>query len=858
MSDMSHTSTTADHPEVAALRADVAIAARAIAPAWPLTSFVAVNPLRGFEHLPFDEACQVATDWFGARTHLPLAWYRDAFAAGAIGEQDLRLAVVARDPVAACSPPVELGGDTVDVVDLVLHDLVHGPAAADHQSEPPDAWTASVVDYVGTWCAAFVDEGVAAMAMPDRELGLYRAWHRLSRTDPRLRQLVGRSGRRWIGAVPEEPAAALHAALTAIDVDAASRVDVVRGLLARMPGWAGIARWADEWAPTQHAGPRLRIVDLVAMLAVIDAAAGGAGLCTPVPRAERHHADPELLAARVDSVLARWGCADELAARQVVADVLGRIDDRAAVWLAAHEGAFRDGLLGALDRAPAAPDAGQHPPTAQLVACIDVRSEVLRRHLEQLGDYETFGFAGFFGVPVRWRPLGSDAADPRCPVLVTPTYEVGEAAIAGGDAELAGRAAVHAGLASTHAASANLAAPFAWAESAGWVLGPLAALRTTRLGRHRQGRRSRAVTGPVVAAESHPTLGLPLEQRTLFAEAIVRTIGIERFAPVVVLCGHGSRTVNNPHASSLDCGACGGAPGGASARVAAAVLNDPAVRSGLLDRGIEIPAGTWFVAAEHDTASDRVELLDLHTVPDAMMATVRRLEADLLRAGEATAAERSRRLPGDPRRVRERGGDWAQVRPEWGLAGNAAFVAGPRSITRELDLGGRVFLHSYRSDLDPEGVALETILTAPLVVAQWISSQYYFSTVDPEVFGAGDKTLHNPVGGIGVLRGPSGDLAVGLPEQSVMVGDRLEHLPLRLLAVVQAPIDRIEEIVARNLGLRQLLEHGWIHLAARADEREPWSVRSPAGTWTTWFPAVAGIEAESTDLPSGPVTLGAR
>ncbi len=485
---------------------------------------------------------------------------------------------------------------------------------------------------------------------------------------------------------------------------------------------------------------------------------------------------------------------------------------------------------------------------AQLVFCIDVRSEGFRRHLEGLGNYETFGFAGFFGVPVRWRPLGSDTAQARCPVLVSPRHEIAEVAV-GDDRAYLSACSATAGLHDAfHAAKGGIASPFALAESAGWFAGPVAALRTFAPGRavpsstkQSWWRRfaSAPRTAPVVdeIAGDDLHVGLSLEERTLFAEAIVTTIAMRDFAPLVVLCGHGSRTTNNPHASSLDCGACGGAPGGASARIAAAILNDPDVRAGLVERGIEIPADTWFIAAEHDTTADVVTIFDREVIPAGAHPLVDVLQRDLDAAGERNAHDRARRLPGNPDRVRDRGRDWAQVRPEWGLAGNGAFIIGPRSITAEHDLEGRAFLHSYVAEHDLDGVALETIMTAPLVVAQWISAQYYFSTVDPTVFGAGDKMLHNPVGGVGVIVGQSGDLAVGLPMQSVMFGDQRAHDPLRLLAIVQAPLDRIEQIILRNSGLRQLVEGEWIHVAARESEHDAWSLRTPSGGWEPWHPA---------------------
>jgi hypothetical protein len=262
------------------------------------------------------------------------------------------------------------------------------------------------------------------------------------------------------------------------------------------------------------------------------------------------------------------------------------------------------------------------------------------------------------------------------------------------------------------------------------------------------------------------------------------------------------------------------------------------VRAELAARGIAVPAATWFVAAEHDTTTDRVRLF-AQEPPAVHAEALRRLEADLARAGERNAAERLAALPagagraGAPAstRARRRSADWAQTRPEWGLAGNAAFLVAPRSLSTGVDLGGRVFLHSYDPAGDVEGRALETILTAPMVVAHWINMQYYGSTVDPQRWGAGDKTLHNPVAGVGVLEGVGGDLRAGLPWQSVAGFDGPRHEPVRLCTVVVAPQGRVEGIIERNPILQELFDGAWVHLVVVEPGSETWRRRLPGGSW---------------------------
>jgi hypothetical protein len=314
--------------------------------------------------------------------------------------------------------------------------------------------------------------------------------------------------------------------------------------------------------------------------------------------------------------------------------------------------------------------------------------------------------------------------------------------------------------------------------------------------------------------------GLDAQQRLSQAEAVLRAMSLTGdFARLVLLAGHGSTSANNPHASGLDCGACGGHTGEANARVAADILNDPAVRAGLVARGITIPEDTWFLGALHDTTTDRVRIYDGDRVPAALRPQLSELEGWLASAGALARAERARLLGLDSpaeidAQIVHRSRDWSQVRPEWGLAGNGAFIAAPRSRTAGVDLGGRAFLHSYDWQQDTGFGVLKLIMTAPMVVASWINLQYYGSTVNNRAFGCGNKVLHNVVGTLGVLEGNAGDLKTGLSWQSVHDGTRLIHEPLRLNVFIEAPLEAMTAIILDHAMVRELVDNRWLHLWA--------------------------------------------
>ncbi|SBT39870.1 putative inorganic carbon transporter subunit DabA [Micromonospora auratinigra] len=870
--------------------ASAATAADLVGQAWPVDTFVAVNPLAGLERLPFTAATDRLRTVAGARTHLTAQEYRRRLHAGDIEETDLAAALTGTplEGGAALLPDGRLVTGP-ELRELVLRRPVHDgppppadllaavrrrlavapPAPADPDSgyaEPTLAerldratggrLAEQVDDLVAGWCAAYCGQPAARWPVPGGDAeGSWARWRRTAGGDT-LPRLLGVSGfADFVTALPAAPEAALALLLRQLGVPASGWSAYLSRSLVRLPGWAGHARW---WSAHRSARPGLSVVELLAIRLAYEVALGDAtarrrlgvpGRIDTVAAGTPERPDQALPVARLAAALdltadgiAALGAPALAALRDAVTDLSAQ--RQAEVWLAAAEHAYRRRLRAQLDRRTAPADAGA--PLAQAVFCIDVRSEGLRRHLEAAGPVETFGFAGFFGLPLRTVSPDARAGRDRCPVLMSPV-----ATVTGPEPEparVAGRRLRQGWRRAVSGARGNPVGAFAFVEIAGLVAAGALLARAVAPARLAGDLSEPAPTAADLAR------ALTLDERVYYAEATLRAMGLtDRFAPLLLLCGHGASTVNNPYAAALDCGACGGNRGGVSARMAAAMLNDPAVRAGLARRGVGIPAGTHVLAAEHDTVTDEVRLTDVDAVPATHRGAVEELSRLLDLASAALRRERADRLPDRPAagRLPGRATDWAQVRPEWALAGNAAFIAGPRARTAGLDLGCRTFLHSYDWSTDPDAASLETILTGPLVVAQWINMQYYFASVDPERFGAGDKTVHTVLGdGLGVLSGSGGDLRTGLPRQSVGDGQRLVHEPLRLLAVVHAPYPMVAAVLRRNPALRDLVDGHWLHLCAVDPDTGLWW--EPAGG-DAWRP----VPAPAATAPAAPTAAPA-
>jgi uncharacterized protein YbcC (UPF0753/DUF2309 family) len=471
---------------------------------------------------------------------------------------------------------------------------------------------------------------------------------------------------------------------------------------------------------------------------------------------------------------------------------------------------------------------------AQAIFCIDVRSEVIRRNLEMVDPgIETIGFAGFFAFPINFIPLAHNRGEAQSPVLIKTGPTILE--------EIPGKKAnSEAFISRVHrfqvqqlwkSFKSGAISCFGFVSPMG--ISYLPKLFTDSFGLTRpvphpdsvglkaEFSKNRSIS-LAVATHNHETVGIPLEQRIQMAKNALKAMSLtDNFAGFVLIVGHGSSSVNNPYATGLDCGACGGHTGEANAKVAAAVLNDKAVRQRLKDENITIPDNTVFLACLHDTTTDEINIYNEYEVPVVLKEELLDLKKSLSEAGHAARTERALRLAtvgNVDAAIKARSKDWSQVRPEWGLAGCSAFVVAPRQRTKSLDFGGRTFLHSYQWQKDQGFSTLELIMTAPMVVTSWISLQYYASTVDNKTFGSGNKTLHNVTACVGVLEGFSGDLRVGLPMQSVHDGENFQHEPVKLNVIIEAPIEAMNAILEKHQSVRNLCDNGWIHLLAMDEQ----------------------------------------
>ena len=739
----------------------------------------------------------------------------------------------------------------------------------------------AINDQMIKWTAAFLDEGMAGWGMPSRSEGFYRSWRDLAPRD-RSGRFLGIGGfAASVHALPESPEEAIALGLDRLEIPPERRGEYQARMLAQLPGWAGFIRWRSEnpQYPGQHDHP----IDLVEYLAVriffevelVRASCrrdlGVPGTLSGVRSCAQRHADAAGAEDRRASASARLyvlsvrlgltpGQVRSLAgdgAKTLLHWLDGFPEDRhGPVWLAAYEESYAERLLGRIAGHQSAARPSAERPLAQLIFCIDARSEPFRSHIEEQGPYETLGYAGFFGVPISHQAFDSTDRLALCPVLLKPGRAVDEEPRPDESAPLqryaSGTRWRHLGDELFHDLKQNPVGGFMLVDVLGFLFSiglvgktlfqrPYARVRAWLRSRFRSELRTHLPLERL-ESDSRGPAGFTLDERAAFVGNGLRMIGLTRnLGRLVVVCGHGSESENNPYAAAYNCGACGGAHGDPNARAFTAMANDPEVRQAIAADGLEIPDDVRFVAGKHDTATDRVSFYDLGDLPESHAEDLRRLDRDLAEAGAAQARKRIERLPGAPKRLKPRKAvlhavsrsvDWANPRPEWGLSSNAAFLIGRRAVTKGLDLESRVFLHSYDPSSDEGGGILERIMTAPLIVGEWINMEYYFSSVDPWVYGSGSKVIHNVVGGVGVMLGSQGDLQGGLPVQGVLDGPRRYHEPMRLLAIIEAPTRRISHIIGKHDVLQALFHNQWVNLVAFDTASNRFHRYGPDGSWT--------------------------
>jgi hypothetical protein len=544
---------------------------------------------------------------------------------------------------------------------------------------------------------------------------------------------------------------------------------------------------------------------------------------------------------------------------------LRQMDEERAgfVWLNAYERHYREQIFAAITANHERWQGHATTPEAQLVFCMDDREEGMRRHLEEINPrLETLGGAAHFGVFQNWRALDDREVTPLCPVVpvvVKPAHEVREEPRPGAEQTMAVHRRRHdlrrLWQERLHQGSrrALLAAPLLTAAGAPFALAGLVAksLLPARLAAANARLRSafeRAVPTRIAltaapdsppATPQAPRLGFTDDEQADRIFAYLTSLGLTRnFAPLVVIAGHGSNSQNNPHLAAYDCGACAGRHSGPNARLFAAMANRGEVRTRLRSRGIDIPDGTWFVGAEHNTCDDTMTWYDAEDIPAPLASAVARLDAELARASRAHAQERCRRFASAPprptpeqalRHVLARRDDFSQARPELGHATNACAFFGRRALSRGAFFDRRAFLISYDPTQDPQGTVLERHLLINGAVGAGISLEYYFSTANNEQYGCGTKTMHNVAGLLGVMEGASSDLRTGLPRQMIEI-----HEAMRLLVVVEHRIEVITAIYQRQPPLQELIGNGWVIVAAKDPESPAIHLFDPAAGWVPW------------------------
>lgn len=736
-------------------------ASNKIAKTWPLYAFVTSNPLAGFENKHFKQATIEAGKLIGGKHFPEVSNSKNLLTTGEIDKGEL-YALLEKHGI-KCSLEESL---------LKMESNIKESTNTEHELDR----------LMIKWLMTFMDEGLAEWSMPNKEQGFYKAWKSLIRFDKEINLTFPKK-------FPESSSELLSILLIGYKED--EQIKIFEQHLSALPGWTGYIKYRVETNSVWQQKFSITLEDYLAVR-----------LCIA------KNLNIKFLTANIYKI-------DNSEKRELQ-----------YLWLKASEKSWQKRMNRHLHSAFDDFKKSKETPInadAQLVFCIDTRSELIRRHVESSGNYETFGYAGFFGIAMDYQNLSDGVVKKSCPPILTSSYKVSEHAQNNKENDINVYNKRIERKKFTHyflkRLKHMLPSAFGYVEGSGFFYGITLFLKTIIPGQLYNSKKKEAKSFEKIYTPhihllntSNDLKQLSLEEKTSIVKSAFDLLGWKTFSPLILFVGHGGHSANNPFGSSLDCGACAGSPGRHNARMLAKLANQEDVRQALQTLNIDIPPTTIFLGAEHNTTTDEIVLFDSE-IPDSHKKQLSKLREDLLNAQVSATTERLGKSNNSIQAAHIKTNDWSETRPEWGLAKNAGFIIGSRALTKSLNLKGNCFLHSYDWEMDMDGKALEGIMQGPMVVTQWINNHYYFSTVDNETFGGGSKITHNVTGRYGVVQGNGGDLKRGLPLQSVNETDsKYYHQPMRLSVYIHAPKERIATILHKHQYLKSLIDNEWIYL----------------------------------------------
>lgn len=800
----------------------------------PIKDFVHHNTLHAVQNYPFHKGVAMAAKVFGARSYLPLADYQSLYQKGRITDFAIDWAVKQAIP----------DSSKADMLRQSLFEpdsSVHYPPESLANHGIRNSWITKLeIDLnslahpiVFRLLANFLDQGINRWTLPNEGERFWACiWRLANNSLLPLFPFHSAEARTLFDKTPDEVVASCLEKLVG---DESLYEQYLLELLLAHPGWAGMVRLV-ELNPQSLLSQRL--ISLKELIAF--------ELACELTLIERKKGRNFLQVCQIAHTKAIPKLADCLNSP--------KIPLRLKIWHEAMEFSLHSELLVAM--AEAEPTAAVNKTAeikAQALFCIDDRECSVRRYLEQLDpSIETFGAAGFFGIDFFYQGLDDAYPVAQCPNIITPKHLVVESSVnqvPGNKPKPAEnltrlhikRHTLFRGWLFTQVLGIGYAIKMMWdVFRPGSQLAKSAKLSEVKAHTHLH----------LLRENDQPTpdgrlLGFSFTEMADKIENLLRNIGLtQNFAPLIVVVAHGSTSTNNPHFAAYDCGACSGKPGVPNARAFAWMANSQEVRSILRDRGIFIPDDTRFIPALHNTTRDEISYFDehLYLMDEHFAHGFQVFQKTMEQALRKNARERCRWFELGPQseseelsheHVKARASSIFEPRPELNHSNNLYCVVGRRSITRNLFLDRRSFLHSYNPDTDPQGDILVKILSAVIPVCGGINLEYLFSRIDNSVYGAGTKLPHNVIGLLGVANGVEGDLRTGLPSQMIEV-----HEPARLLFVIDQTTDIIDSAIGKiGRDLKEWLDNEWVRLASCDPETKAIKLYNQQSWQAVKFPA---------------------